>query len=342
VEDAFIAYITEGVMGSGGDGSGSGGLEGAYRYGFNGQEKSNDVIEGNYTAEYWEYDSRIGRRWNVDPVTKEYESSYATFSNNPIYNIDPNGDSDSTYKTPGGGTISTETTTAETFDGRAYKVGSATVQPPKGTLRSFREYNGGEPGQTSRFVASFDKISGKFTGYVWDENGKDSYELFCKARDEDLADQEKNADNPVYEHYTNRRDALNSLINTTVGTALPTPILKYGTATANATKTVINAGKVNRFGIPKFYTYVAQGKRIFISPNAMKHLEELGANGSKLGEKYLKLIGQVYNKALQSSIDDVLSRGEIIYKKMYNSGGNEIMFGAPRSAGELPAVIHFR
>ena len=26
---------------------------------------------------------------------------------------------------------------------------------------------------------------------------------------------------------------------------------------------------------------------------------------------------------------------------MYNVGSNEIMFGAPRAVGELPAVIHF-
>ena len=41
----------------------------SYRYGFNGQEKDNEIYgTGNLnTAEYWEYDARIGRRWNVDP-----------------------------------------------------------------------------------------------------------------------------------------------------------------------------------------------------------------------------------------------------------------------------------
>ncbi len=63
-----------------------------YRYGFNGQEKSDDVTQGNYTAEYWEYDSRIGRRWNVDPVLNCSESPYATFSDNPILIADPTGD----------------------------------------------------------------------------------------------------------------------------------------------------------------------------------------------------------------------------------------------------------
>jgi hypothetical protein len=64
----------------------------SYRYGLsNGQEKDNEIFEGAFTAEYWEYDSRTGRRWNVDPVVKPWESSYACFANNPIYYADPSG-----------------------------------------------------------------------------------------------------------------------------------------------------------------------------------------------------------------------------------------------------------
>jgi hypothetical protein len=37
-----------------------------------------------YTAEYWQYDSRLGRRWNVDPVIKPSLSGFSTFANNPI------------------------------------------------------------------------------------------------------------------------------------------------------------------------------------------------------------------------------------------------------------------
>jgi len=59
-----------------------------YRYGFNTQEKDEEIAKGHYTAEYWEYDSRLGRRWNPDPVVKEWESSYACLNNNPICRID--------------------------------------------------------------------------------------------------------------------------------------------------------------------------------------------------------------------------------------------------------------
>jgi hypothetical protein len=63
-----------------------------YRYSMNGQEKSDELNENLTTAMYWEYDSRIGRRWNVDPVLKVWESPYLTFGANPIINVDPNGD----------------------------------------------------------------------------------------------------------------------------------------------------------------------------------------------------------------------------------------------------------
>ncbi len=61
------------------------------RYGFNGQEKDDEIANGMYSAEFWEYDSRIGRRWNTDPVVYPWQSPYATFNNNPVYFSDPSG-----------------------------------------------------------------------------------------------------------------------------------------------------------------------------------------------------------------------------------------------------------
>jgi hypothetical protein len=66
----------------------------SYRYGLNGQEKDDEIYGStgtSYTAEFWQYDPRIARRWNIDPVIKEWESPYAAFANNPIFLIDPNG-----------------------------------------------------------------------------------------------------------------------------------------------------------------------------------------------------------------------------------------------------------
>jgi hypothetical protein len=58
----------------------------------NGQEKDTDIDAHHTTALYWEYDSRIGRRWNLDPIENIGESGYACFGNNPIYYNDINGD----------------------------------------------------------------------------------------------------------------------------------------------------------------------------------------------------------------------------------------------------------
>ena len=64
----------------------------SYRYSINGQEKTPEIAPNTTTALYWEYDSRIGRRWNLDPKLNVAISPYATFENNPIWYKDPLGD----------------------------------------------------------------------------------------------------------------------------------------------------------------------------------------------------------------------------------------------------------
>ncbi len=73
-----------------------------YRFGFNTQEKVNEVSgKGNHnTAMFWEYDTRLGRRWNPDPVIKPWRSRYDAFDNNPIWKMDPLGDDE--YYNSGG------------------------------------------------------------------------------------------------------------------------------------------------------------------------------------------------------------------------------------------------
>ncbi len=69
-------------------------VTGEYRYGFNGQEKVDEISgAGNHnTAMFWEYDTRTGRRWNQDPRPNPSISNYATFGNNPIIYSDLLGD----------------------------------------------------------------------------------------------------------------------------------------------------------------------------------------------------------------------------------------------------------
>jgi hypothetical protein len=69
---------------------------GSYRYGMNAQERADEISGkkgGGYTAEFWEYNPLLGRRWNIDPLFKNFpwQSPYAAFDNNPIVNNDPKG-----------------------------------------------------------------------------------------------------------------------------------------------------------------------------------------------------------------------------------------------------------
>jgi len=65
-----------------------------YRFGFNGQEKTNEIagIGNHNTAEFWDYDTRLVRRWNKDPKPVFGISDYSTFRNNPILYVDIRGD----------------------------------------------------------------------------------------------------------------------------------------------------------------------------------------------------------------------------------------------------------
>ena len=69
---------------------------GAYRYGFNGQEKDDEIEGSGNSYDYGarNYDSRLGRFTAIDPKAAAYpwQSPYVFAANNPIQNIDENGE----------------------------------------------------------------------------------------------------------------------------------------------------------------------------------------------------------------------------------------------------------
>ena len=89
--DNYVVYISDSAMQATLDSAyqlvGNG-----YRYRFNGQEHSTELGNDDYTAQFWEYDGRSGRRWNLDPKPTVGLSEYATFGNNPIRFSDVLGD----------------------------------------------------------------------------------------------------------------------------------------------------------------------------------------------------------------------------------------------------------
>jgi|GEM_PF-6225101 len=66
-----------------------------YRFGFNGQQKDNEIagVGNHLDFKFRGYDSRIGRFWSVDPLTKKFPwwSSYQYAGNSPIGCVDLEG-----------------------------------------------------------------------------------------------------------------------------------------------------------------------------------------------------------------------------------------------------------
>lgn len=73
----------------------------SYKYGYQGSEKDDEIYgSGNsYTTEFRQLDTRTGRWWGIDPLAHEFpwQSPYVGMDNNPIFFIDPNGDSTYNY-----------------------------------------------------------------------------------------------------------------------------------------------------------------------------------------------------------------------------------------------------
>lgn len=143
-----------------------------YRYGFNEQEQSGE-IKGNgiiYTAEFWEYDSRIGRRWNLDPKPNIGINPYSSLANNPIFYSDPLGD---TTVTGAGGrqtvNIDEKQNSLEFYNSNTHYYISGTKTPvpvQPGQLRSFSNVLG----KFSARWTSNANGEGVFEGYKNDKN----------------------------------------------------------------------------------------------------------------------------------------------------------------------------
>ena len=105
----------------------------SYKFGFNSQMKENEIYgEGNtYSAEYWMYDSRLGRRWNVDLKPNPSISWYSTFAGNPIWYSDPMGDTLALFK-PDGSFWKFEDDGKEEWSGRYYQTETVTKTESKG------------------------------------------------------------------------------------------------------------------------------------------------------------------------------------------------------------------
>jgi RHS repeat-associated protein len=87
---------------------------GDYRYGFNGMELDDEIKGSGNSYDFGArmYDSRIGRWLSLDSKAKEspYDSPYLSFVNNPIYVVDPDGNSGVAYRDEEAKTITVKST----------------------------------------------------------------------------------------------------------------------------------------------------------------------------------------------------------------------------------------
>lgn len=109
-------------------------------------EKDDEISgDGNsYTAEFWQYDPRLGRRWNVDPVVKHQESPYATFANNPIWLVDPLGNDTNKVNSDGSQVVVQDLESTVNYqytedDGTTHNLGSFEVN--ENGLIKLEDYN---------------------------------------------------------------------------------------------------------------------------------------------------------------------------------------------------------
>jgi RHS repeat-associated protein len=86
--------------------------------------------------------------------------------------------------------------------------------------------------------------------------------------------------------------------------------------------------------IPRSFELTTDAGKFWVHGNGTKHMAEyaLGKAGSAMGTK-------AQLTSLQSAVQAAAGQG-IQYGQMVKVGGWELIFGAPKQAGQLPAIIH--
>jgi len=336
---------------------------GQYRYGMNGQMKDGDVFEGFMSADFWGYDARLGRRWEQDPLARDWQSPYCTFDNNPIVFSDPDGleAKDGPKK---GEKYDCGDGTYEVFDGKKYVpegVDGKPMELPNFAKIEFAKQNFYEKGKIiakkgqvvsynikgETFRAQYGSSAGtkgtKFFGYFNDEG--ETYQ-----GNQDVGENIINGSKHWYNGYSgpNSNSTQKAWQNWLTFYNYSQFLRGIGFEVIEGVPAIWNA-VINRGGyyagtqIPKYFTLICKGgKKFFITANAIEHIIERFANNPLLSSEYKNLVGQIMIQSMHGALNKILTKnkGVIQYGVKYVEGGWEIIFAAPRNPGELPAVKH--
>jgi RHS repeat-associated protein len=137
---------------------------GDYRYGFNGQEKLDEIA--GVTGSHLDfgariYDSRLGKFLSTDPWESKYawQTPYAYFANSPISTIDWKGFGDTDDKKTSANTSTTETVHSEKIALNKPKASTVNIELVRTTETS------------NSTIGTFNIDNGEVEGYILEEAG---------------------------------------------------------------------------------------------------------------------------------------------------------------------------
>jgi RHS repeat-associated protein len=194
--------------------------------------------------------------------------------------------------TPGGQAMYFPDDSPEFFKGESVKVGGLSIQPMSGSVHAFTITGEHARGGAVRFVAMFDKASGRFTGYSWDKKLSYTYDDFIKDAEEDYLTNAEHEGDPMWDSDVSEEQAAKNTLNLGLTVVIPNVILKTGTTVANAANTSKSVGfeikgqLVEIFGNKKFFSNWIKGNaslsRITKPLNSIE-AQQIITNAKRLG-----------------------------------------------------------
>jgi hypothetical protein len=268
---------------------------GSYKYSINGQEKEIELNKNITSALYWEYDSRLGRRWNIDPVLLPNESPYLVNGGNTILYLDPLGD----FKTKFGAQWNK-------FWHGGDKVGKNKYG--EWYVSKKKVYDDGAKGNGKDVLDEVKIGTEKYYG-----KGRRYYTAAAEKLGEEeriKADIQINGENSRYQIFNSDREAgLASL--SYVGLLLPNPIIRSGTIASNVTKAVNQ-------------TNTAVLKNGYYEVNGFKFTEYYYNKLWNTGRGSPSLIAREVVQGAKGAVPDAIKGGEGFFK--YEFGGWEMVY----------------
>jgi hypothetical protein len=343
-----------------------------YPFSINGQLKETDLNDNITTAMYWEYDSRIGRRWNVDPIFNISESPYACFANNPIVNTDIFGDD------PGKKKKKPAENKDDALTVKAYEIVKKhydskdkgkdirnelsneitdflkSTTDKKGNNKYFR--NAGEAANFTKLVLGLWEDA-YFEDYLTNQPYKATFAQKISEANSTadksfiIAERSKILRNDVVGFNLIWQGVFDYFLDMTfyvaggdAATSKVARIRSFGIkGSGNPAYTVATDALMEGTNIPKSFVMNVGGKNgagFWVAPNATKHMFEEAVFWNKTRPWLSNLNKDLAMRSFANAVKNISSQGAPIINKVYTQSGWELIFSAGRKVGDLPVIKH--